>query len=52
MLLSLVRWLKKIKNFANNLKTSIENESRMNDLKKILVGTKGDVAISAEQMVM
>ena len=29
-------WIKKIKDFANNVKTNIENESRMNDLKKII----------------
>ena len=36
--------VKKIKDFANNLKTSIENESRMNDLKKIIEEQKEELS--------
>ena len=36
--------VKKIKDFANNLKTSIENESRMNDLKKIIEAQKEELS--------
>ena len=36
--------VKKIKYFANNLKTSIENESRMNDLKKIIEEQKEELS--------
>jgi sec-independent protein translocase protein TatB len=37
-------WLKKIKDFANNVKTSIENESRMSDLKKIIDEQKEELS--------
>ncbi len=36
--------VKKIKDFTNNLKTSIENESRMNDLKKIIEDQKEELS--------
>ena len=36
--------VKKIKDFANNLKTNIENESRMNDLKKIIEEQKEELS--------
>ncbi len=36
--------LKKIKDFANNVKTNIENESKMNDLKKIIEKQKEELA--------
>ncbi len=36
--------IKKIKDFANNLKTNIENESRMNDLKKIIEEQKEELS--------
>lgn len=36
--------VKKIKDFASNLKTSIENESRMNDLKKIIEEQKEELS--------
>jgi len=36
--------VKKIKDFANNVKTSIENESRMNDLKKIIEKQKDELS--------
>ena len=36
--------VKKIKDFANSLKTSIENESRMNDLKKIIEEQKEELS--------
>ena len=36
--------VKKIKDLANNLKTSIENESRMNDLKKIIEEQKEELS--------
>jgi len=36
--------VKKIKDFANNLKTSIENESRMSDLKKIIEEQKEELS--------
>ena len=35
--------LKKIKDFANNVKTNIENESKMNDLKKIIEKQKDEL---------
>lgn len=37
-------FLKKIKEFANSVKTSIENESRMKDLKKIIEKQKEELA--------
>ena len=40
----LVSLVKKIKDFANNLKTNIENESRMNDLKKIIEEQKEELS--------
>tara|TARA_B100000767_G_scaffold267989_1_gene287551 strand:+ start:11630 stop:11878 length:249 start_codon:yes stop_codon:yes gene_type:complete len=36
--------IKKIKDFANSIKTSIENESRMNDLKKIIEKQKDELS--------
>ena len=36
--------VKKIKDLTNNLKTSIENESRMNDLKKIIEDQKEELS--------
>ncbi len=36
--------IKKIKDFANNIKTTIENESRLNDLKKIIEKQKKELA--------
>ena len=36
--------IKKIKDFANNIKTSIENESRMNDLKNIIEKQKEELS--------
>ena len=36
--------LKKIKDFANNVKTNIENESKMDDLKKIIEKQKEELA--------
>tara|TARA_B100000989_G_scaffold15093_1_gene10082 strand:+ start:4838 stop:5086 length:249 start_codon:yes stop_codon:yes gene_type:complete len=36
--------IKKIKDFTNNLKTNIENESRMNDLKKIIEEQKEELS--------
>ena len=35
---------KKIKDFANSVKTGIENESRMNDLKKIIEKQKDELS--------
>jgi sec-independent protein translocase protein TatB len=36
--------IKKIKDFANNIKTNIENESRMNDLKNIIEKQKEELS--------
>ena len=36
--------IKKIKDFAQNLKSNIENESRMNDLKKIIEKQKDELS--------
>ena len=36
--------VKKIKDFANTVKTSIENESKMNDLKKIIEKQKDELS--------
>ena len=36
--------IKKIKDFANNIKTSNENESRMNDLKNIIEKQKEELS--------
>ena len=36
--------IKKIKDFANNLKTSIENEARMKDLEKIIEKQKSELS--------
>ena len=36
--------IKKIKDFAQNLKSNIENESRMNDLKKIIEKQKEELS--------
>ena len=36
--------VKKIKDFANSVKTSIENESKMNDLKKIIEKQKDELS--------
>ena len=37
-------FIKKIKNFANNVKSNIENESRMKDLKKIIEKQKDELS--------
>jgi sec-independent protein translocase protein TatB len=36
--------IKKIKDFANNVKTTIENESRMSDLKNIIEKQKEELS--------
>ena len=36
--------IKKIKDFANSVKANIENESRMNDLKKIIEKQKDELS--------
>jgi sec-independent protein translocase protein TatB len=36
--------IKKIKDFANSVKSNIENESRMNDLKKIIDKQKEELS--------
>ena len=36
--------IKKIKDFANSLKTSIENEARMKDLEKIIEKQKDELS--------
>ena len=36
--------IKKIKDFANSLKTSIENEARMKDLEKIIEKQKSELS--------
>jgi len=36
--------IKKIKDFANSVKSNIENESRMNDLKKIIEKQKEELS--------
>ena len=36
--------IKKIKDFANSVKSNIENESRMNDLKKIIEEQKEELS--------
>ena len=36
--------IKKIKDFANSVKTGIENESKMNDLKKIIEKQKDELS--------
>ena len=36
--------IKKIKDFANTVKSNIENESRMNDLKKIIEKQKDELS--------
>ena len=36
--------IKKIKDFANNVKTNIENESRMKDLEKIIEKQKSELS--------
>tara|TARA_Y100000996_G_C22297075_1_gene550529 strand:+ start:353 stop:601 length:249 start_codon:yes stop_codon:yes gene_type:complete len=36
--------IKKVKDFANNVKTSIENESRMKDLEKIIEKQKSELS--------
>lgn len=36
--------IKKIKDFANNLKTSIESEARMKDLEKIIEKQKSELS--------
>ncbi len=36
--------IKKIKDFANGLKTSIENEARMKDLEKIIEKQKSELS--------
>ena len=36
--------IKKIKDFANTVKSNIENESRMNDLKKIIDKQKEELS--------
>ena len=36
--------IKKVKDFANNVKTSIENESRMKDLEKIIEKQKDELS--------
>ena len=40
----LASFIKKIKDFANSVKTGIENESRMNDLKKIIEKQKDELS--------
>jgi sec-independent protein translocase protein TatB len=37
-------FIKKIKDFAKNVKENIENESRMKDLKKIIEKQKGELS--------
>ena len=37
-------FMKKIKDFAKNVKENIENESRMKDLKKIIEKQKGELS--------
>ena len=37
-------FIKKIKDFANNVKKNIENESRMKDLEKIIEKQKGELS--------
>lgn len=37
-------FIKKIKDFANNIKTNIENESKLNDLKKIIEKQKDELS--------
>lgn len=37
-------FIKKIKDFANNIKTNIENESKFNDLKKIVEKQKDELS--------
>ena len=37
-------FIKKIKDFANNVKENIENESRMKDLEKIIEKQKGELS--------
>ena len=37
-------YIKKIKDFANNVKTSIENESRMKDLEQIIEKQKEELS--------
>ena len=36
--------IKKVKDFANNVKTSIENEARMKDLEKIIEKQKSELS--------
>ena len=36
--------IKKVKDFANSLKTSIENETRMKDLEKIIEKQKSELS--------
>ena len=36
--------INKVKDFANNVKTSIENESRMKDLEKIIEKQKSELS--------
>ena len=36
--------IKKVRDFANNVKTSIENESRMKDLEKIIEKQKSELS--------
>ena len=37
-------FIKKIKDFANNIKINIENESKLNDLKKIIEKQKDELS--------
>ena len=37
-------FIKKIKDFANNVKTSVENETRMKDIKKIIEDQKEELS--------
>tara|TARA_Y100000996_G_C22117508_1_gene476610 strand:- start:159 stop:410 length:252 start_codon:yes stop_codon:yes gene_type:complete len=37
-------FIKKIKDFANNIKTNFENESKLNDLKKIIEKQKDELS--------
>ena len=42
--------IKKIKDFANSLKTSIENEARMKDLEKIIEKQKSELSEFEEKI--
>ena len=42
--------IKKVKDFANSLKTSIENETRMKDLEKIIEKQKSELSEFEEKI--